>query len=99
MQRKHLPRRTILRGMGAAIALPFLAAMTPAFGATARIGGPQTGKSPLRVAFTYVPNGIIMDAWTPAKIGADFELPRVLAPLSSYRDKILVLSGLAHHNG
>jgi hypothetical protein len=51
------------------------------------------------MAFTYVPNGISMDAWTPAKIGADFELSRILAPLAPYKDKLLLLSGLTHHNG
>jgi len=98
MLRKHLPRRTILRGLGASIALPFLDAMTPAFGATARIGGPQLKQAPLRMAFTYVPNGISMDAWTPAS-GADFELSRILAPLAPYKDRLLLLSGLNHHNG
>ena len=57
--RKHIPRRTFLRGMGAVIALPALDAMTPAFAA------PRAGTSPLRLAFTYVPNGITMTDWTP----------------------------------
>ena len=91
MLRKQLPRRTILRGLGASIALPFLDAMTPAFGATKQ--------APLRMAFTYVPNGISMNAWTPAKVGADFEMSRILAPLAPYKDKLLLLSGLTHHNG
>lgn len=99
MLRKQLHRRTLLKGMGAAIALPFLDAMTPAFGATARIGGPQIKKAPLRVAFTYVPNGISMGSWTPAKVGSDFEMSRVMAPLAPFKDRITVLSGLAHHNG
>ena len=90
MLRKHLPRRTILRGLGASIALPFLDAMTPAFGATARIGGPQLKQAPLRMAFTYVPNGISMDAWTPAS-GADFELSRILAPLALLLAAITIL--------
>ena len=61
LTKKHLPRRTFLRGMGAAIALPMLDAMTPALGAIGR----RTAKSPLRLAFTYVPNGITMADWTP----------------------------------
>ncbi len=85
--------------MGAAIALPFLDAMTPAFGATTRIGGPQIKQAPFRMAFTYAPNGIIMDAWTPAQLGADYQMSRVMAPLAPFRDKLLVLSGLNHHNG
>ena len=59
----HISRRAILRGMGAAVALPFLDAMYPAFAA------PLVKKalaSPNRMAFLYVPNGIVMDGWTPA---------------------------------
>ena len=99
MLRKQLHRRTILRGLGTAIALPFLDAMTPAFGARTRIGGPQLKQAPLRMAFTYVPNGISMDAWTPAAVGTDFEMSRILAPLAPYKDKLLLLSGLNHHIG
>ncbi len=92
--RKHLHRRTFLRGMGAAIALPMLDAMTPAFAAPARLG-----KSPLRLAFTYVPNGITMDDWTPSAAGRAFEFTRVMKPLERFREDTLVLSGLAHENG
>lgn len=99
MLRKQLHRRTILKGLGATVALPFLDAMTPAFGATARIGGPQLKTAPLRMAFTYVPNGIVMNAWTPSEVGAAFDLSRVLAPLAPFKEKLLVLSGLSHHNG
>ncbi len=99
MLRKQLQRRTLLRGVGAAIALPFLDAMTPAFGATARIGGPQIAAAPFRMAFTYVPNGISMGSWTPAQLGSDYQLTRIMAPLAPFKDKLLVLSGLNHHNG
>ena len=58
LTRKHLPRRTFLQGVGAAIALPMLDAMTPALGAAGQVG---TAKTPVRLAFAYVPNGIIMD--------------------------------------
>ena len=54
LTRKHLPRRTFLKGMGATIALPMLDAMAPA------LASPATAKAPVRVAFFYVPNGIIM---------------------------------------
>jgi hypothetical protein len=91
--RTHLPRRTILKGLGAAIALPVLDAMTPAFAA------PAAKKAPVRLAFTYVPNGITMADWTPATTGADFSLSRVLAPLEPFRQDMLVLSGLAQKNG
>jgi hypothetical protein len=79
--------------MGAVIALPMLDAMTPAF------AKPLQGKRPLRLAFTYVPNGITMAEWTPPAEGALFELPRVLKPLEPFRKQTLVLSGLAQRNG
>jgi len=91
--RKHLPRRTFLRGMGAAIALPMLDAMTPAFAA------PRAAAAPKRLAFVYVPNGITMEEWTPAAAGRAFEYTRVLKPLEPFRDDTLVLSGLAQRNG
>jgi hypothetical protein len=92
---KHLSRRTLLRGVGAAVALPVLDAMRPAFAAPNRL----SGYAPPRLAFLYVPNGVIMPDWTPAKQGADFELTRILAPLKDFREDILVLSGLTQNNG
>jgi len=89
--RKHVSRRAVLRGLGATVALPMLDAMTPAF------AGPAAGR-PVRLAFTYVPNGIIMPDWTPKGAGAEFELSRILKPLEPFREDVLVLSGLAHHN-
>ncbi len=82
---KTLSRRTLLRGAGATLALPLLEAM------------PQ--KQPVRLAFVYVPNGVIMDQWTPTATGAAFDLPRILQPLHPHRHQLLVLSGLAHNNG
>jgi len=82
-------RRTLLRGLGASIALPALDAMTPA----------RAAAPPLRMAFAYVPNGIIMENWTPAADGTAFDLPRVLQPFAPLREKTLLLSGLAHVNG
>jgi hypothetical protein len=104
--RRHLPRRTFLRGMGAVIALPALDAMTPAFAArglhlrAARFGG-QVGAAgrPVRLAFTYVPNGVTMADWTPKGDGIGFEFSRILKPLEPFREETLVLSGLAHRNG
>jgi uncharacterized protein DUF1552 len=89
--RKHLSRRTVLRGIGATIALPWLDAMRPAFAAA-------EPSRPLRLAFVYVPNGVIPDAWTPLGVGRDYELSRILKPLEPFRDDLLVLSGLAHRN-
>jgi len=87
---KHLDRRMFLRGVGAAIALPLLDAMRPALAAAT--------ESPVRLAFTYIPNGVTMSQWKPAATGADFELPRILKPLEAFRNDLFVLSGLDHHN-
>src|SRR5215471_1037219 len=84
--RKSIPRRTLLRGAGAALALPVLDAMTPALSADT--------KRPIRMTFIEVPNGIMMDKWAPATEGANFALTRVLEPLADFRDRMLVLSGL-----
>ncbi len=89
-----LSRRTFLRGVGAAIALPMLDAMTPALAAASRVS-----KSPVRLVFAYVPNGIIMKDWTPKTVGGGYEMTRILAPLKAYSDDMLLLSGLADHNG
>jgi hypothetical protein len=89
--RKYLDRRTLLKGLGASIALPFLDAMRPAFAA-------PTPAGPARLAFVYVPNGIVMKDWTPDQTGAAFDLPRILKPLEPHRPNLLVLSGLDHHN-
>lgn len=93
--RKHLPRRTFLRGMATAIALPMLDAMTPALASEGR----TSAKAAARLAFVYVPNGIIMEEWTPGSAGKDFEFSRILKPLEAFREDLLVLSGLADHNG
>jgi Protein of unknown function (DUF1552) len=92
--RKHLPRRTFLRGMGACIALPVLDAMTPALAAVS-----ASRKPPIRLAFAYVPNGVTMADWTPVGTGTGFEFSRILKPLERFRQDIVVLSGLAHRNG
>jgi len=89
---RHLSRRAILRGLGAGIALPFLDAMSPAFAATG-------GAKPPRLAFVYVPNGIVMNEWTPSTEGPLSELPRILSPLAPYREDLLVLSGLTQNAG
>jgi hypothetical protein len=93
--RKQLARRTFLRGVGTTMALPFLDAMSPPLAAASRAGT----KSPIRLAFCYVPNGIIMKDWTPATVGAGWEPTRVLRPLAGFREDMLVISGLSDHNG
>jgi hypothetical protein len=87
--RKYIPRRAFLRGAGATLALPMLGAMTPAFAIEKA--------RPTRMAFIEVPNGIMMDKWTPATEGADFALTPILEPLAPFRDRMLVLSGLDQH--
>lgn len=89
--KKSIPRRTFLRGMGVALALPMLDAMTPALSASA--------KPAVRLGFVYVPNGIIMDKWTPKSEGANFEFMSTMKPLEPYRDHLLVFSGLAQVQG
>lgn len=93
--KKSLHRRTFLRGLGAAMALPLLDSMTPAFASPAR----NAAGAATRMAFLYVPNGIIMKDWTPATEGAGYEFPRTLKPVEAFRDNLLVLSDLNHNNG
>jgi hypothetical protein len=88
-----ISRRTVLRGLGVTLSLPWLEAMGP-LTAWAEKASPKT-VAPNRMAFLYVPNGIHMADWTPQKVGADFELKRILQPLAAVKDKVLVLTGLA----
>jgi Protein of unknown function (DUF1552) len=92
---KQLHRRTFLRGLGAAVALPMLDAMRPALASAATIAA---NKAPVRLAFTYIPNGVTMKNWKPATTGSDFEMTRILKPLEAHRNDFYVLSGLDHHN-
>jgi len=94
IKQESLARRSFLRGAGAVLALPFLDAMVPALGR-----GSSVPKQPLRLGFVYVPNGIIMDRWTPATEGAGFEFAPTMKALEPFRDRLLVLSGLAQVNG
>ena len=86
--KKAIPRRTFLQGVGATLALPLLDGMVPAMAAVG------DSKAATRLSFVYIPNGIIMDQWTPATEGAAFEMTPILEPLAPYRDQMLVLSGL-----
>lgn len=88
--KKSLSRRTVLRGMGASLALPLLDGMIPAF-AFQRSGG---ATSPPRLSVVYVPNGVNMPKWTPAREGA-LELTPILEPLAPFRDRVTIVSGLA----
>jgi hypothetical protein len=87
---KSLPRRTMLRGLGATVALPFLEAMLPAFSRR----GLAAAKPAHRFQTFYVPNGMAMEYWLPKGEGTSFELSPILEPLAPYRDQMLVLSGI-----
>jgi hypothetical protein len=87
-----ISRRTVLRGLGTTLALPWLEAMGP-LDAWAN-PAPDARRTPNRMAFLYVPNGIHMTDWTPKEEGADFALPRTMEPLRDLKDKLLVLTGL-----
>ncbi len=87
---KHrLSRRTVLKGLGASLALPWLEAMTP------RSAVAGTVRPPVRMAFIYMPHGALMSDWTPAEVGAlPEQLPAILQPLSGLKNDFSVLSGL-----
>jgi hypothetical protein len=89
ISKRALPRRTFLRGVGTALALPMLDAMVPALSA-------KSAKPTPRLGFVYVSNGVILEQWVPTKVGKDFDLPPILKPLEPLRDQLNVLTGLAH---
>ena len=84
---RTLDRRTLLRGMGAALALPMLDSMVPARAASA-------AKPIIRLGFVYVPNGMIPKGWLPATEGTGFEITPTMRPLAPFRDNLLVVSNL-----
>ena len=88
-----ISRRTILRGLGTSMALPWLEAMAPAVTKVASAAGPASA-APRRLAFFYVPNGVHMPDWTPAGGGPGLALPEILQPLAPFKDDLLVLTGL-----
>ena len=91
--RKHLSRRTVLRGGGGvAMALPFLGAMVPACTALAKTAA--AGKP--RLGFVYFPHGAVMDLWTPKGEGSEFELSPILSPLAKHRAQMTVISNLGN---
>ena len=89
--KKIISRRDVLRGLGAMVALPLLDAMVPALSAQAKTPGRPIN----RLGVMYIPNGMIMNKWTPLLDGAAFELTPTLSSLAPYRDQLLVLSNLA----
>jgi hypothetical protein len=88
--KKHIPRRTFLRGAGVSLALPLFEAMLPA-----QTPLSKTAANPkLRAAFLYQMHGAIMQQWTPKEEGANFEFTRILKPLEPFRDQLVIVSGL-----
>lgn len=92
ISRKHLSRRTFLRGTGVTLALPLLDSMVPAATALAQ----SAAKPKTRMGCIYIPHGATMDKWTPVGEGSGFQFSEILQPLQPFRDRLLVLSDLAH---
>ena len=90
--KKTLPRRTVLRGLGTAVALPLLDGMVPALTALSR----TAARPKPRLGFVYVPHGAVMRNWTPPTEGAGLDFTPILKPLEPFRDNLLVLSNLDH---
>jgi hypothetical protein len=89
----EISRRRFLKGMGTAIGLPVLEAMAPSIARAQTMGMTP----PLRMLSFYVPNGIVMNQWTPNQNGANFDLPPILQPLSLVQDDVLVLTGIQNN--
>src|SRR5579884_323697 len=87
----RISRRTVLKGLGTAVALPMLEAMSPGFA----LAGTGQRSFPKRMAFFFIPNGVHMPAWKPTAHGSQFELPYSLQPLQPFKQELLVLSNLA----
>lgn len=94
-EKLSIHRRTFLKGMGAAIALPVL----ESFGPARVLAGATAPKSPTRMAFLFVPNGMHMQSWTPETEGATFKLPHILEPFAPVQRDLLVLTGLTQDKG
>ncbi|HEX5432578.1 MAG TPA: DUF1552 domain-containing protein [Bryobacteraceae bacterium] len=90
--KKHIPRRTFLRGAGVTLALPLLDSMLPAQTPLAK----TAAKPQFRMGLCYMPHGAVMDNWTPKGEGTALELSRTLKPLEPFTDSLVVVSNLAH---
>src|SRR5436309_12159714 len=96
ISKKHISRRTALKGIGTTIALPLLDAMNPAATAWAQT---PAGSTPKRLAFIGFPHGAIMDRWSPKETGTDFEMSPILEPLQPFRKHLTIVSGLRNKPG
>ncbi len=88
--KKHVSRRTFLRGAGVAVALPWLDAMVPALKAQS----PTSAGAPFRFGVSYMPCGVYPDVWHPDELGRDFAFKQVMMPLEPHRDKLVTISGM-----
>jgi hypothetical protein len=95
ISKKHIERRTFLRGAGAAVALPLLDAMIPAATALANTAAKPTP----RMGFVYFPHGAVMDQWSPKATGTEFELLKILEPVAKHRSQMTIVSGLRNKGG
>ena len=97
MNFNRLSRRTLLKGLGVSMALPWLEAMRPlpSLAGVTPVAG-AAGKTPVRFAALYMANGALMEQWTPTEEGREFELTPTLSPLAGFKDDLLVLSNLWH---
>src|SRR5215470_17483178 len=91
ISKKHISRRTMLKGIGTTIALPLLDAMNPAATAWAQT---PAGSTPRRFAFVGFPHGAIMDRWSPKETGTTYTMSPILQPLEPFRQHLTIVSGL-----
>src|SRR5438105_1583208 len=92
LSKKHLSRRTVLRGLGATVSLPLLESMIPAQTPLAK----TAAKPQVRLGLCFIPHGAVIANWTPIGDGTDFDFSPTLAPIAPYRDRVVVVSNLAH---
>jgi hypothetical protein len=92
--KKHMSRRTLLKGLGVSLSLPLLDSMIPAQTPLLK----TAAKPALRLGFCYIPHGAVMTNWTPVKEGSNFKLSRTLSPLENVKDQVVVITNLAHKN-
>ena len=95
---RPIDRRTVLRGMGTAMALPWLEAMAPTKALGSVMSAADPASPPVRMAFLFIPNGVHAPDWKPSGIGKDCTLSPMLSALERHRGDLSVLSGLGHHN-
>lgn len=96
IEKSELTRRTVLRGLGVSLALPWFESLVPR---TVRAASSAAANPPQRMAFIFVPNGVHLSEWTPQLEGYGYDLPTILQPLAPVQDDVTVISGLTHDKG